>query len=101
MNHLHTTLLRAGAAGLLTFAAACAFAQGAPSGPPQGQPPGGKPHGPPPEAIAACNGKSAGATVSFTGRRGDTITGTCEKIGDVLAARPAGGPPKGGQPPSK
>lgn len=90
------TLIRTGAAGLLTLAAACAFAQGAPSGPP----PGGKPHGPPPEAIAACNGKAAGATVSFIGRRGDTITGTCEKIGDVLAARPAGGP-QGGKPPAK
>jgi hypothetical protein len=66
--------------------------------PPAG--PGGRPHGPPPEAIAACSGKAAGATVSFTGRRGDTLTGTCEKVGDVLAARPAGGPP-GGQPPAK
>ncbi|HSV55139.1 MAG TPA: hypothetical protein VLJ57_23645 [Burkholderiaceae bacterium] len=63
---------------------ATAFAQTAPSGPPPA---------PPPEAIAACAGKAVGAQVSFTGRRGDTVTGTCQLIGDVLAARPTGGPP--------
>lgn len=67
-------------------------------------PPGGKPPAPPPEAIAACSGKAEGATASFAGRNGETITGTCQKIGDVLALRPAGGPPGGGQggkPPAK
>ncbi|HSV45759.1 MAG TPA: hypothetical protein VLJ58_08225, partial [Ramlibacter sp.] len=86
------TLVRAGLAGLL-LTAACAFAQ---SAPPAGA--GGKPPGPPPEAVAACSGKSAGATVSFSGRRGETVSGTCELFGQTLAARPAGGPPP---PPAK
>jgi hypothetical protein len=76
----------AGCAALLSLAA-CA----------QDRPPsqGDRPHGPPPEAIAACKGKAVGDTVSFTGRRGETLKGTCEKAGDVLAARPQGGPPHG------
>jgi len=63
-------------------------------------PQGGKPPAPPPEAIAACNGNAEGATASFAGRNGETITGTCQKIGDVLALRPAGGQ-GGGKPPAK
>jgi len=78
-----TLLSRTGFAGLFFFST-LACAQGTP---------GGKPPGPPPEAVAACTGKAVGASVSFTGRRGETVTGICEKIGDVLAARPAGGPP--------
>jgi len=57
-----------------------------------GPPPGGQPPGPPPEAIAACNGKAEGAQASFTGRRGETVSGTCQKIGQALAVRPAGMP---------
>lgn len=68
--------------------------------PPSG--PGGQPPSPPPEAIAACKGKSAGTQASFTGRNGEQITGTCQQIGSVLALRPdhmpAGGP---GKPPSQ
>ena len=56
----------------------------------------GKPSGPPPEAVAACKGKAEGAAASFSGRNGETVSGTCQKIGDVLALRPAGGPPGGG-----
>ncbi|TAL19946.1 MAG: hypothetical protein EPO01_14240 [Aquabacterium sp.] len=56
------------------------------------------PSAPPPEAVAACQGKAAGTTVSFTGRRGDTLTGTCETRNGVLAARPNFG---GGKPPSR
>ena len=41
--------------------------------------------GPPPQAIEACQGKSAGAVCSFTGRNGEALTGTC-------FAPPAGGP---------
>lgn len=44
-------------------------------------------HGPPPEAIAACQGKSAGAACSFTGREGRALTGTCF----VPPPRPQGG----------
>ena len=51
-----TLLSRTGFAGLFFFSA-LACAQGTPGGPPTG----GKPPGPPPEAIAACAGKAAGA----------------------------------------
>lgn len=61
-------------------------------------PPNGKPPGPPPEAAAACAGKTAGATASFTGRRGETMTGTCVLVDGVLAVRPAGGPSGAGGP---
>lgn len=63
-----------------------------------GPPPDGKPPGPPPEAVAACKGKTEGAKVEFTGRNGEKMSGTCKKMGDVLAAWPEGGPPP---PPSK
>ena len=62
-------------------------------------PPAGAPPGPPPEAVAACAGKTAGTTVSFAGRGGDTVTGVCGLVNGVLAARPAGGPPGHGAPP--
>ncbi|MDP5031942.1 MAG: hypothetical protein NWQ54_01195 [Paraglaciecola sp.] len=48
-------------------------------------------HKPPPEAIAACEGKSAGDTVSFETPRGDTLEGTCQKIDEQLVAVPANG----------
>ncbi|MBK1724782.1 hypothetical protein [Thiocystis violacea] len=54
--------------------------------------------GPPPEAIAACDGKSAQDSCSFTGRHDDTITGTCSTLADSdqLACEPEGGPPQRG-----
>ena len=70
---------------------AAPFAVLAQSGTDGGAPPdhGGKrPHGPPPEAIAACNGKAVGTQASFTGRGGGTITGTCTQMGDVVAVAP-------------
>jgi hypothetical protein len=51
--------------------------------------------------VAACKGKTEGTQVSFTGRGGETLTGVCQKMGDVLAARPLGGPPGGGKPPAR
>jgi hypothetical protein len=57
------------------------------------QRPDGPPPGPPPEAVAACKGKAEGAKVQFTGRRGETVSGVCKKMGDVAAALPEGGPP--------
>jgi len=55
----------------------------------------GVPPGPPPEAVAACKGRTEGANVTFTGRRGEQLTGTCQSVAGVLAARPAfGGPPR-------
>lgn len=90
LNRMNRTLAAAAAALLLALPMASHAADQAP-------PQGGKPPAPPPEAIAACNGKAEGATASFAGRNGETISGTCQKIGDVLALRPAGGPPGGGQ----
>lgn len=98
MTTLRSTITAAAATLLLALPLAGFAADPAPSQ-------GGKPPAPPPEAIAACNGKAEGATASFAGRNGETVTGTCQKIGDVLALRPAGGPPGGGQgggkPPAK
>jgi hypothetical protein len=71
--------------------------------------PGARPMGPPPEAIAACKGKTVGATASFTGRNGETMSGTCQLApgsGSVLAVRPdrmpgQGSGSQGGQPPQR
>ena len=54
--------------------------------------------GPPPEAIEACQGKSANAPCSFTGRYDDTLEGTCfaPPDADELACAPEGGPPERG-----
>jgi hypothetical protein len=55
---------------------------------------------PPPEAIAACQGKSEGTAVQFTTTRGDTVKGVCKQFEGVLAAMPERGapPPEGKQP---
>jgi hypothetical protein len=53
----------------------------------------GQRKGPPPEAIAACNGKSEGTAVEFTTPRGK-VKGTCKKKGDQMVAVPADGPPR-------
>ncbi|MFL6696689.1 MAG: hypothetical protein ACJ8GJ_05940 [Vitreoscilla sp.] len=66
-----------------------ASAADTPPAPPSGQ----RPMGPPPEAVAACKGKAAGAQVSFALRDGKTVTGTCASENGVLAARPQGMPP--------
>ena len=51
---------------------------------------------PPPEAIAACKGKSEGTSVQFTTGRGDTLKGVCKQFEGVLTAMPEmGAPPKG------
>jgi hypothetical protein len=91
MNHTH--FLAGAMAALLITLATTAAAQGQSSG---GG--GGQRRAPPPEAVAACNGKAAGDTVTFTGRRG-TMTGVCEEIGGVLAARPVRGSQGGANPP--
>lgn len=45
--------------------------------------------GPPPEALAACQGASAGDACSFEGRRGEDVTGTCFARDErPLACRP-------------
>lgn len=61
---------------------------------PQGMPPGGpggRHHGPPPEAVAACNGKAAGASCQFVDREGINLSGSCFQP-------PAGGPNRGPEP---
>lgn len=54
------------------------------SGPPSGNgsPHGGRmgrqrPPGPPPEAVAACSGKTSGATCNFVDRENRALSGTC------------------------
>jgi hypothetical protein len=54
-----------------------AQAQQGPGGQSPSQPDGGRRRGPPPEAIAACQGKASGAACSFVNRRNETRTGTC------------------------
>lgn len=50
------------------------------------QQPGGTP---PQEALSACSAKSAGASCSFTGGRGETVSGTCQMPpGSSLACVP-------------
>ena len=46
--------------------------------------------GPPPEAIEACEGKSEGDSVTFAGRRGDSVPATCTMVNDQLVAVPEG-----------
>jgi len=48
---------------------------------------------PPPEAIAACKGKSEGTVVQFRTSRGDTFKGVCKKFEGTLVAMPEHGPP--------
>lgn len=59
----------------------------------------GRRQGPPPEAIEACEGKEAGDSVTFTGRRGESLETTCQEIdGQLVAAPPEGMPSGGGRP---
>ena len=50
--------------------------------------------GPPAEAATACSGESSGSSCSFTGARGETISGTCNNTPNGLACVPVGGPPR-------
>lgn len=54
----------------------------------------GKRRGPPPEALAACKGKSSGAECSFQSPRGDNVSGTCfaPKSDLPLGCRPSHAP---------
>jgi hypothetical protein len=63
------------------------------------QGPGGHRGPPPAEALAACQGKAAEASCSFS-HEGRNLTGTCftPAADKPLACRPVGGPP-GGPPP--
>jgi hypothetical protein len=43
---------------------------------------------PPQDAVDACDGLQVGDPCEFTGQGGQTITGTCQMVGDVLACVP-------------
>lgn len=85
-------LLLAGTAALAGEGSSASGASGGRNGPPPG---------PPPEAIAACQGKAVGASASFTGRHGETFSGSCQYVtssqsgstSQVLALRPDRMPP--------
>jgi hypothetical protein len=93
MNSARLTPFLIALAGAAALGLAIAANAAESAGPPRSgaSAPGGAPPGPPPEAVAACKGKTEGTTVSFTGRAGETFSGTCQNVGGVLAARPAGG----------
>lgn len=57
----------------------------------------GRQQGPPPEAIEACEGKSVGDSVEFTGRRGEALEATCQEKDGQLAAVPDNMPEGGGR----
>jgi len=62
--------------------------------------PRGKHMGPPPEAVESCDGLGVSEACSFTSRRGNEITGTCEYLpDDQFACIPEGGPPVAGRTP--
>jgi hypothetical protein len=80
------TLKRVAAVVMLS---SLAFAQ---EGPPGGR---GPPRRPPPEALAACEGKSAGASCSFS-HESHSVSGTCfAPEGKPLACKPDRPPPGG------
>jgi hypothetical protein len=75
------------AAGLLLLIGSASAGAWAMDGPP-GQ---GSRMGPPPEAVEACEDKSEGSAVEFTGPRGEKIKATCKLIDGRLAAVPDDG----------
>lgn len=60
----------------------------------------GERRGPPPEAYEACADLAAGDSCEMTGRRGDTMQGSCivpKEDEDSLVCAPEGGPGGGSQ----
>jgi len=87
----------------LALAALLAAASAAPA---LAQPQGRQgPPTPPPEAYAACKGKTEGASVTLTLPDGKSLAGTCRTMDGTLVAMPAGGPggpgSAGGPPPAR
>jgi hypothetical protein len=87
-----------GLAALLALAGAQAAQAQASNAPPP--PPGGG-RMPPQAAIDACKGKTEGATVSFTGRQGNTLSGQCRSFNGQLVAAPERGPGERRGPPAE
>jgi hypothetical protein len=55
----------------------------------------GERRGPPPEAYEACADQAAGDSCEMTGRRGDTLQGSCIVLNEedqTLVCAPEGGP---------
>ena len=84
MQTLHAFTLTVVSSALALASAIVQF--GAP--PPGGDHGGMRGRGPSPQAKAACDGKSIGASASFTGRSGRLILATCQRDDGVLAAWP-------------
>ena len=75
----------------------CLFTQVATAQPGGGS---GERRGPPPEAYEACDDLAIGSSCEMTGRRGDTLQGTCmasREDEDTLVCAPEGGPGGGNQ----
>jgi hypothetical protein len=53
---------------------------------------------PPKVAFEACEGKAVGDSVTFTGRRGETLKATCKEMQGQLVAVPERGPSNQGEP---
>lgn len=53
-----------------------------------------RPSGPPPEALTACEGASAGSKVTFAGRGGKDIEATCQERNGKMVAVPNDAPPR-------
>lgn len=51
-----------------------------------------RPDGPPPEALTACEGQSAGSKVTFAGRNGEDIEATCQEYNGKIVAVPNDAP---------
>ncbi|QNM95292.1 hypothetical protein [Chitinimonas koreensis] len=87
----------------LALATLALAAQAGNNPPPQdgggpGQPQREGPPGPPPEALSACAGKTAGSAAQFTARDGRVIRGTCQLV--LLPARNEGQGGGQGKPPA-
>ena len=90
------TMFLAGAAVAIVTVASAASAQ--PRGQRNGGGPGGggRPHCPPAAAFEACSDAGDGDACSFTGRRGEEVTGTCAALDDGSAVCvPEGAPVPG------
>jgi len=57
------------------------------------RPAGLSPRQPPREAVEACNSKHAGDACEFVTLHGDTKTGNCQTIQNLMACVPSGSPP--------
>ena len=75
---------------LLLFCASISFARGGPGGGPGGGQGKGRRGGPPQEAITACESKNVGDSCSFTGRREETVSGTCVEVEEQIVCAPEG-----------